>query len=136
MLFSCKKNKSSSLVSELNYVFYPEPTCEEIERAPMHDAVLFFDIKGLVDENAYSKLPDEKLRKEMMKDSVIVSTLKNLFNYVVINGTCEYSKELMHIYKVTSLPTIIRTDKNGTASDRIVGLASMEAIKQKILLLY
>ncbi len=133
LLYSCKNPSVNSTSSRQTYDFYPTPSCAELEKFKLHNAVIYFDDKEMLDEKTYKMFPSSRLRAGLVTDTAIIKILQENYNFAVVDFSCEYGATIREVYGINSFPTIIRTTINGTLYAKSVGITSYESIRTKIL---
>ena len=128
---------NSSLEDEMlaEYLFLLDGDCKSQAKSfakKQNSKLIFFDSKGMFDEQTYKQSPSARLKKLLLDDTSFQNLAKNKFDVIAVSLDCPIGQTLSEKHGVQMYPSIILLDNKGKEIYRKISLFSIDILKKDI----
>lgn len=139
LLLSCDKkteNKADGVHEKESVKLYVDSDDCAIQLEGINNSknirLLFFDSKGMFDENSYKQSPSARIKNLIKSDLAFKKLAEKHFDFVIVSQACEIGKGLSLKYGVQSFPEFLLIDQKGSALYKHIPIFSIEKVKSEL----
>jgi len=116
-----------------NHFILDSSNCAQQEKAfviQKNTKLLYFDSKGMFDENTYKNSPSARLKTSLLSDKGFKELAANNFDVAVISQDCRIGEQLAEKFEISIFPSILFLDQDNRQLFTIPGTNVSALMKQ------
>jgi len=139
LLICCGENKTAPKTAQpekkIEYIYSDSDDCnEQLEGITKSKNVrlLFFDSKGMFDEDAYQQSPSARIKKQIKNDADFQNLAKKHFDFISVSQDCEIGQQLSLKFGIQMFPVFILQDEKGVGLYKHSPMLSINKMKGEL----